>query len=295
MFGVELMNDMKDAATNLRFGMMSVKHPLEAAFGAASRAGLRHMEVDLIQPHNSLESFTSDRIKRLKTLSRQYGVSLSLHTPYTINPADEVGFFRKANEEYLKRLISLACRLKCTHITTHIGFWVGLTSWGWKRKTALETLIRTLKNLLPSLRKHRIPLALENVNPMPRDSEFQLLGDNIKDFQQIYSEVGSPFMRMCLDVGHAHTDQGPLKYMQDFGAKIIAVHFHDNHGKYDEHLAVRAGNINWKKVAAGFQGMGFSGPFISEVFTRTPKQAKEDLLSFFRTAGCKPGKSKHSP
>lgn len=281
--------------TNLKFGLMAVKQPLEAVFGVTSAAGLQHIEIDIIQPHLSLESFPFSRIKKLKELAQLHGVSLSLHTPYTINPADEVGFFRKANEEYLKRLIALACRLQCTHITTHIGFWVGLTSWGWKRKAALDALVVTLKNLLPSLRRHRIPLTLENVNPMPRDSEFQLLGDNIEDFEYIYSEVGSPLIRMCLDVGHAHANEGPLGYIQNFGAKIVAVHFHDNHGKYDEHLAVGAGTIDWKKVAAGFRGIGFTGPFISEVFARTPKQAKEDLLSFFGTAGCKPGKSKHAP
>lgn len=272
------------ASTNLEFGLMVVNHPLEDAFEVASSARLRHLEIDVIQPHLSLESFPPGRIKRLLKLARLHEISLSLHTPYTINPADEVAYFRKANQKYLERLISLACRLRCTHITTHMGFWVGLASWKWKRKIALRALIKTLRNLLPSLRRHRIRLALENVNPMPEDSEFQLLGDNIGDFKRIYSELDSPLIRMCLDLGHAHTHEGPHAYLADFGPRISAVHFHDNHGKYDEHLAIGKGTIDWQMVAADFREIGFVGPFISEIFELSPRQAKNGLLAFFKNA-----------
>jgi sugar phosphate isomerase/epimerase len=261
--------------------MLAVKKPIEESFKMAILNGLDHIEIDLIQTYHNIETFNIRRINEIKRLSKKHNIPLSLHTPYTINPGDEVEFFRKVNEEYLKKCILLAHKLNCTHITTHMGFWVGLPSWKWKRKKALDILVKTIKNVVPLLKKYKVYLALENVNPMPENSEFQLLGDNIEDLEYIYSKVKSSFVRMCLDTGHANINEGPLKYIQKFGKRIISVHFHDNNKRIDEHLAVGAGNINWKKVTNEFKKMKFTGPFISEVFSQTPKEAKEDLLKFF--------------
>lgn len=266
---------------NQKFGMMAVKKPIEKSFEDAVDNGLEHIEIDLIQTHHDIETFNATRMNKIKKLSRKYDISLSLHTPYTINPADEVEFFRKANEDYLKKCILLAYKLNCTHITAHIGFWVGLPWWRWKRKKTLNLLIKTIKNVIPSLKKYKVYLALENVNPMSKDSEFQLLGDSIKDLDYIFSRIKSPFVKMCLDTGHANISEGPIKYIRKYGKKIISVHFHDNNKKNDEHLAIGKGTINWKKVVSGFKNIKFNGPFISEVFSRTPRQAKEDLLKFF--------------
>ncbi len=266
---------------DLKFGFMCCLNPVEKSFDYALSNEMQHIEMDLIKDFHAIETFDAKRVNKIKKLADENKISLSLHTPYTINPGEEVEFFRKANENYLKKLILLAKKLNCTHITAHMGFWVGLPHWEWKRKKGLDSLVKTIKHIIPLLRKNKIYLALENVNPMPKNSEFQLLGDSIKDLRYIYSELKSPYVKMCLDTGHANVSDGPAKYIQEFGKKIVCCHFHDNKGRNDEHLPVGRGTINWERVCEEFNKINFKGPFISEVFNKNPKESRKDFIKFF--------------
>ena len=265
----------------LKFGLLAVKKPIEEMFAVANESGISHIEIDLIKEHSYVETFDAKRISKVNKLSKKFNISISLHIPYTINPSDKIPMIRKANVEYFKKCIRLANKLNATHITTHIGYCNGLPSWTWMRKQALDRLILSLKEVLPLCSKHKVYLALENVNPMPNDSEFFYLGDNIGDLEYLYNKVKSPYLKLCLDTGHANTNEGPVKYIKKFSKKLISVHFHDNKGKYDEHLAIGEGTINWKILAKEFKNIKFYGPFVSEVFSRSPQEAREDLQQYF--------------
>ncbi len=266
---------------DLKFGFVVVEKPVEEYFDYALKYKLTHLEIDLIKEHSFIETFDTKRISNLRKLSKKFGITLSLHTPYTINPSDKIKIIREANIVYLKKCVLIANKLNATHVTTHIGYYNGLPSWTWLRKQALERLVISLKEVLRECKKFKVKLALENVNPMPKDSEFFYLGDNLKDFEFLFSKLKSPFLNLCLDVGHANTNEGPLAYIQKFGKKIINVHFHDNNGKYDEHLNVGEGNVPWKKVTDTLKKIKFFGPFISETLGAKPHESRDDLLKYF--------------
>jgi sugar phosphate isomerase/epimerase len=91
-------------------------------------------------------------------------------------------------------------------------------------------------------RKCNVFLALEN-------GFFQ----SLKRFCDIAGN--SEYLKICLDVGHAnnpnqsHLTENSLKtFIQEYGQRIIHLHFHDNHGKIDEHLVPGEGNIDWHEV-----------------------------------------------
>jgi hypothetical protein len=48
-------------------------------------------------------------------------------------------------------------------------------------------------------------------------SELFYLGDTLAELEFLFSELESPYMNLCLDVGHANTNEGPLAYIQKFG------------------------------------------------------------------------------
>lgn len=265
----------------LKFGLLAVKKPIEEMFEVANQSGISHIEIDLIKEHSYVETFSAKRISDINKLAKKYKISVSLHIPYTINPSDTIPMIRNANVEYFKKCILLAHKLNATHITTHIGYCNGLPSWDWMRKQALDRLVLSLSEVLPICKKYKVYLALENVNPMPKDSEFFYLGDNISDLEYLYNQLKSPFLKLCLDTGHANTNEGPVQYLKKFGDKLVSIHVHDNKGKYDEHLAIGEGTIDWKNFANELKKMKFSGPFVSEVFSRTPQEAREDLEKYF--------------
>lgn len=265
------------------FGGMAVHEPPEIAIESFAASGVGHVEFDLIRDHSAIESFRAPRMRNLKRIAQRLGTSLSLHVPYTVNPADPISSIRRANVEYLENCIEVAAVLGARHVTTHIGYCNGLPSWRWLRRDGLDRLVASLRSLLSRCGKRRVVLALENVNPMPQDSEFFYLGDSITDLAFLFAKVNSPWIRLCLDTGHANTNEGPTRYVERFKERIVAVHYHDNRGKYDEHLAVGRGTIDWAKLARSFRRIGYRGPFISEVFSRTASQSREDLRQFLVT------------
>lgn len=266
---------------DLRFGFNVVGKPVEEYFDYASEHGLAHLEIDLIREHSFIETFDEGRVGNLRELSERSGISLSLHTPYSINPSDKIPMIRDANISYLKRCVLIAHKLNATHVTTHIGYCNGLPSWTRMRQDALERLVSSFKEVLEDCQELNVKMALENVNPMPKDSEFFYLGDSLKDFEFLFSELESPYLNLCLDTGHANTNEGPSAYVRKFGKKIINVHFHDNMGRYDDHLDVGEGTIPWKEVADALREIEFFGPFISECFKSEPHEARDALLKYF--------------
>jgi sugar phosphate isomerase/epimerase len=277
--GKRLKRAMGEA--KLKFGFNCIKKPVEEYFRYASNHGMAHLEIDLIKPHSFIETFNARRISNLKKLASEHDISLSLHTPFTINPADLVPMFREANVKYLRKCVRVANMLRATHITTHVGYYNGLRGWSWARREALQRLVSSLKGVLEHCKKYEVTLALENVNPMPEGSEFFYLGDSIKDIEFLFSRLRSCWIKLCLDLGHAHTNEGVVAYIKKFGDKIINVHYHDNNGTYDDHLKVGEGSIRWRDVGAAFKKIGYCGPFISETSGQKPHEAMRALQRFF--------------
>jgi sugar phosphate isomerase/epimerase len=260
----------------LKIGPLAVKKTPEEFL----EMGFKHVEIDLIKPHSNLETFTASRIKTLIDIIKRKKATISIHIPYTVNPSDPIEMIRRANVKYFEKCIILASKIGAKYVTAHIGYCNGLPTWKGTRENALERLALSLKKILGFAKKYKIYLALENVNPMPADSEFFYLGDSMNDFDYLFSKVRSPYLKMCLDVGHANTIEGPLAYVTKYSDKIIGVHIHDNGGKYDEHLAIGEGNIDWKKLVLGFKKIKFDGPFVTEI-PGDPFVSREALLKFF--------------
>lgn len=249
---------------NLKFGFLVHNKPVEEYLEYCLRNKLKHLEIDLFNDFNFLESFDEKRIKRVMLMAKKYDVSLSIHPPYLLNLSEKIEIISSANLKYLKRCIVLAKKLGCEFITTYIGNINHQRNFKKARQMALMRAISNLKEAIRECERLKVKLALENTNFMPKDSEIFYLGDNLKDFHLIFSEIDSPYLALCLDLGHSHTNEGVIPYIKRFSNRIINVHYHDNNGFKDEHLNIGDGTINWKEVMKAFNDISYSGPFLSE-------------------------------
>ena len=265
----------------MKFGFNVFENPVEEYFDYAAEHGIKHLEIDLIKDHSRLATFDPKRIRNLKKLSKDYNINLSLHTPYTIRLGDNKLNFRKKSIDYLIQCVIIANQINATHITTHIGFFYGMPIWRWFRQRELKRLILSLEQVLKYCERYQVKLALENAVPKLLNSEFFFLGDNIDDFKFIFSKLNSQYLNMCLDIGHANTNEGALKYINEFGKKIINIHYHDNKGRNDDHLSIGEGNVPWKKVLLALKKIKFKGPYISECFEVEPHKAVKLLSGYF--------------
>lgn len=266
---------------DLKYGFVVSQQPAEYYMQFAKNNGLSHLEIDLFKEHSLLNSFNQKRIDNLKKLGAINGVSLSLHPPYTLNLAEKNKSAAEEQKQYLEQTIELARKLDAKFVTTYIGSIGAQEGLASARSQALNRAIKTLEDVMEACEKFKMKLALENTNLMPKGSELFYLGDCIKDLNSVFAKVKSPWLCMCLDLGHAHVNEGIPKYLDKFKDKIINVHYHDNNGKEDDHLNVGEGNINWKQVMKAFAKINYSGPFLSET-QDSPAQAKRKLMEYLQ-------------
>ncbi len=230
----------------------------------AATHNLHHIEINLSRDELSIDTFDSNRIDKLHALCESHNIKFSFHIPYYINISDVLIHLRKSALQYLLKSLQVAGALQATHLTMHLGSFYWFPVEQWERKKALKRFIKSLEKVLPLCEQHQVKLALENVVPIPTGSEYYLLGDNITDFEVVFSSIDSPCLKFCLDTGHANMAEGVMEYINHFEDRLICIHYHDNNGSNDEHLPVGKGTVSWQNLAAELKKIGYCGPVISE-------------------------------
>ena len=88
---------------------------------------------------------------------------------------------------------------------------------------------------------------------------------------------------VCLDIGHAHYSGTPLETWFDvLGPSIACLHLSDNMGRFDDHLPLGDGGIDWALADRLYQGLGKELPMTLEV---GGLQGVEKSLAFLRRNG----------
>lgn len=260
------------------FGFITGRKTVEDYLDYAIAHNFDHIEIDLRPDHSGLATFDRERIFNLKKKTSDQQISISLHLPYSLNLTKKNRFLKNRILKYLKYSVELASELRATHITSHIGTFSRSAIWSNPRKDYLERAIGNILEISYLCEKFNIKFALENLIPLPAHSAYHFIGDNLKDFEQIFFSVRSDIIGLCLDIGHSNLSEGALEYIKHFENKIFCIHYHDNNGKRDEHLEIGEGNINWKKVIGQLERICFKGPYISECFRSEPYQTRKKLL-----------------
>jgi sugar phosphate isomerase/epimerase len=261
----------------MKFGFVVSDQPVEHYLQFARNNGLNHLEIDLHKEHSLLASFTEKRVNTLKAEATKSGLTLSIHPPYTINLAEKTRNIVDQEIDYLRMCVELASKLGAKFITTYLGSVKAQKGLAEARKQALTRVIKNLQIVVDDCAAAKVLLVLENAEVLEKDSDFFYIGDCIKDFEKIFKEINSPFLKMCLDLGHAHVNEGITKYIDKFKDRIVNVHYHDNDGKSDDHLNIGEGNINWKQALKSLEKIKFAGPLLSET-KDSPAQSKRKLL-----------------
>lgn len=249
---------------NRKYGLNVYNQQPEELFEYASSNGIHFMEINLSQEQFSIKTYDASRIKKLLDLSKLYNIKLSFHIPFYINIADILPYYRNTHIRHIVKCVQIASELRATHVTMHIGnfYWFPIELL--MRKNALKRFIKSLEGVLKVCEEEKIIIALENVAPIKAESEHYLLGDNIEDFNFIFESVNSKYLKFCLDTGHANMGEGVLEYINNFHSKLSCIHYHDNNGAKDEHLAVGDGTVPWEDLAEELINIDYQGPIISE-------------------------------
>lgn len=176
------------------------------------------------------------------------GLSYSVHVPvWEANLTSECAHIRDAVAESYRRTIELAAMLRSRYVVVHPGW---RSSGHFDRGVARGRSREALLSLAEFNSRYGMLLLVENVGG-PEASLFdeaQFAGF----LEGFPSEVG-----YIVDVGHAHMNGWSVgRLLPALGARLHALHLHDNDGTRDAHAAPGSGGVDWREVCAAALGTG---------------------------------------
>ncbi len=200
-------------------------------------------------------------------LARRNGLFIeNIHTPiYRNNCLWEDGI---NGDEIKNNLLSCIDDCKRFEIPTAV---VHITS-GSNPPPCNKIGLDRINYLVEAAERNNVKLALENL----RRPEY--LGF-------VFSNIQSEKLGFCYDSGHEYCFTKGTDLLAEYGARLMALHLHDNDGTEDQHLIPCEGLIDWKVVLEKLCKAKYPGPFALEVIGESSKNiGNKDALTFLRRA-----------
>ncbi|MBE6632947.1 MAG: sugar phosphate isomerase/epimerase [Ruminococcaceae bacterium] len=137
-----------------------------------------------------------------------------------------------------------------------------------ERPVQLDALHRSLVELTALT---STPIALE---ALPRTCLFNTSAEGIAIVDAV------PGVRVCVDVNH-FLKEDPCDAILALGNRIITTHISDYDFIDERHLLPGEGKIDWMRLIAAFEAIGYNGIFNYEIGKATAKEIKENYDRLF--------------
>ena len=158
----------------------------------------------------------------------------------------------------------------------------------------IETLVVPLTNgntppTISSIGAFRI----EQLIKLAEHLKVKLAFENVRKpehLQYVLDSFHSPFVGLCYDSGHEHFWSPNIDWLNKYGARVFAVHLHDNNGDRDSHLLPFDGTIDWIKKAKQLAQSSYTGTITIESELRANAQYEKNGLEAFLSYAYEKGK-----
>lgn len=232
----------------------------------AQREALAYEALEFSMP--PMLDCTGDAFEECRNWYRNSGRTRALHGAFIdVNPASGDPAFRELSRRRCRESCALAAELGAEQVVFHSSAFPFL------RGGYLENWADLCAAFYMELAEEYsgLTLCIENsqdLDPEPLEALMKRTGDGV---------------RVCLDIGHAHYSGTPLEVWFDrLGGSIACLHLSDNRGRFDDHLPLGDGGIDWAMADRLYQGLGKELPMTLEV---GGLQGVEKSLAFLRRNG----------
>ena len=224
------------------------------------RAGFRYIDLNMY-------SFTPDsvymqdgwrkEVQSIKELAESLNMTfVQAHSqggnPLSDNP-DDVDFLLNATI----RSMEICELLGIQNTVVHSGRAAGISKEEWFEKNKAF-----YQKLFPAMERHGINVLCENSTKANLGSRYFI--NTGKDMREFIEYVDHPMFHGCWDTGHANCEGNQYDEIMAIGDELYAIHYNDNHGSKDEHLAPFLGTLNHDEVLTALIDVGFQGYFTLE-------------------------------
>ena len=224
------------------------------------RAGFRYIDL-------SMYSFRPDcaymgenwrvEAEKLKALADELGMTFVQAHSQGGNPLSE----DRSAADFLVaatiRSIEICQVLGIPNTVVHPGFGRGLSKEEWFEKNKAF-----YQKLFPAAERCGVNVLCENSTKSNMGDMYYI--NTGYDMRAFIDYVGHPRFRGCWDTGHANCEGPQYDQIVAIGDALYAIHYNDNRGKQDEHVATYLGTLNHDEVMHALIDIGFKGPFTLE-------------------------------
>ncbi len=224
------------------------------------RAGFRYIDLNMygFKPDCAyMQENWRDAVQEIKDLANELGMQFVQAHSQGGNPLSD----DEAHVDFLIRAtirsIEICEMLGIKNTVVHGGFAPEISKEEWfaRNKAFYEKLFPTMERC--------------GVNVLCENSTKSNMGDCYfintgKDMREFIEYVGHPQVHGCWDTGHANCEGSQYDEILAIGDELYAIHYNDNRGKRDEHVAPFLGTLNHDEVMSALIDVGFGGYFTLE-------------------------------
>lgn len=210
-------------------------------------------------------------VTRAKRIMRKNGLEIVGHMGDWMLPKDTgYDLVRDACKKEMISALRVLNKLGAKKATFHAPD-VKISNYELSKKRNTELI----KELLTESKKLGITLMMENAPGTHEGPE------ELRLLKHIFNRFKT--LKVHIDVGHTNTVAKSRFYTmyRKYGRRVEHLHFSDNHGSEDEHLALGEGNINWERVVKFLKNQGYDGTITLETF-RSGKTGEKKSLKYLR-------------
>ena len=262
----------------MQFGAMNFPVvPLREEIDLFARLGFDYLELAMDPPmahHNIIRT----NLKAVAAALKDSGLGLICHLPTFVSTADLTDSLRRASVTEMHRSLELAAKLGAKKVVLHPSMVSGMGTF--VLNTVKEYAFDFLSEMVNAAQQFDVTICLENMFPR------NLLGVDVNDFEEIFRSF--PSLRLTLDTGHANiegnTPDRLMNLAERFGNRIGHLHFSDNFGKRDDHLAVGRGSVNFANLVRHLREVGYDDTLTLEVFEQNRQlmvESREKIRTLF--------------
>ena len=249
---------MKIATTTADFGFYCKTD--EERIRELHRAGFRYIDLSMygFKPECVyMQDNWQEAVYKIKNLADELGMKfVQAHSqggnPLSDDPA-HVDFLLKATI----RSIEICEILGIKNTVVHNGQAMNLSKEEWfvKNKAFYE-------KLFPTMERCGVNVLCENSTKSNMGEQYFI--NTGKDMLEFVKFVDHPQIHACWDTGHANCEGSQYDEIMHLGDELYAIHYNDNHGAADDHVAPFLGRLNHDEVINALIDVKFKGYFTLE-------------------------------
>ena len=249
---------MKIATTTLDFG--SFCNTDVERIRELHRAGFRYIDLSMYEftPDSVyMQDNWKDEVCKIKNAADELGMTFVQAHSQGGNPISDdpshVDFHFRATV----RSIEICSMLGIKNTVSHVGIKDGISKEEW-----FDLNKSALKKFFPYMEHYGVNLLCENAARSLLRGRYYISSG--KDMREYIKYVDHPQYHGCWDTGHANCDGNQYDEIMAIGDELYAIHYNDNHGAMDDHIAPFLGTLNHDEVINALIDVGFKGYFTLE-------------------------------